>query len=107
MVLFEDINVFQAAARDLVFKKPGAARATLKYRPNKKQAVLKVTDDLQVLRFKTSKQVEIRIVLKTLQLLMKWMASTSSEGDKDYEYIEPPTKKKQKKNEKENVLHSA
>eukprot|EP00397_Hematodinium_sp_SG-2012_P053743 GEMP01064378.1.p1 GENE.GEMP01064378.1~~GEMP01064378.1.p1 ORF type:complete len:102 (+),score=12.01 GEMP01064378.1:22-306(+) len=94
MVYFDDLDNFREASHELFAKKPNLTRATLKYHSAQKQAVLSVTDNITVLKFKTTKQTEIRQILQVLQIFLRLMAGDTSQA---IEYVQPPSEKQRKR----------
>ena len=63
MVFLETWDEFAAKAQALFAANPAATRYTLKYTHNKAEMVVKVTDDVSCLKFKTDQANDLKRVL--------------------------------------------
>ncbi|XP_017783521.1 PREDICTED: signal recognition particle 9 kDa protein [Nicrophorus vespilloides] len=75
MTFMKSWEDFEKAAEKLYLQEPSKARYTMKYVHSKNQLVLKMTDDVVCLQYKTEVQQDIRRIDKFINNLMRHMAS--------------------------------
>mmetsp|Transcript_38570 Transcript_38570/g.75735 ORF Transcript_38570/g.75735 Transcript_38570/m.75735 type:complete len:121 (+) Transcript_38570:360-722(+) len=81
MVNFENFEEFATAAWHLFCKRPLFTRYEIKYRHADRVVVLKVTDDIQCIKFKCTEQSSWRPVETLQALFLRWTVSPTESLD--------------------------
>lgn len=91
MVYYEDWEGFVAAARELFNRRSLQTRYSLRYSDSSKEAILKVTDDVQCLQFSVKRPADARRVETFSQLFVGWATTQGVQLAKDPQQLPAST----------------
>ncbi|WIA13349.1 hypothetical protein OEZ86_006616 [Tetradesmus obliquus] len=79
----EDFNTFYQQAQELVAQQPLRTRYVIKYKHKEGKLVLKVTDDVVCLKYKTDQQIDVKKMEKLNSLFFVLMARGEHPTDEE------------------------
>merc|ERR1711953_927971 len=105
MVYLDDFEEFSAAARELFAEHPLRTRYLMKYRHKDAKAILKVTNDIVTLKYRTTQLADLKKIERFSQSYARWMVTkdlaTLDQPDEELEdakeAAKPQAKRKKRK----------